>query len=327
MAIQDILAQICAGPRHFQDLDERQAETFYAAMLDGDVAPFETGAALAALRWKRESIDEIAGFVRATNARMLQVDRPPGQPRCVVIPSYGRSHTQPNLMPLLATMLARFGVPVIVHGNHGAAAPIPAFQVLQQLGHLAVETLADAENELALHNLALVPTRVLSPKFAALLALRERLSMRNSAYVIAKFLDPCPGFSLRLTCVSDPDLMERMRRFLVREPGRVLLMRATEGEAYANPFCRPRIELFDEGANQVLFEAESRGTDAGTRDARMAEPAPNAALVAEMLDGHRLVPQPLLNQLAACLYASGHTPDLARAKALVALRAPLAAHG
>jgi hypothetical protein len=45
-----------------------------------------------------------------------------------------------------------------------------------------------------------------------------------------------------------------------------------------------------------------------------------------MLEGHRAIPQPLLNQLAACLFGSGAARDLTHAKATVSLGLALTAH-
>jgi anthranilate phosphoribosyltransferase len=40
-----------------------------------------------------------------------------------------------------------------------------------------------------------------------------------------------------------------------------------------------------------------------------------------VLDGHSPLPQPLANQLACCLYASGYADDFNQAKAIVAVEA------
>lgn len=326
MELRQMLAQLCIGPDGASDLDAKQAHTLFGAMLDGALPEFELGSVLTSLRWKRETVEELRGFVSAANERVRQIDLPPGLPRCVVIPSYGRTQRQPNLMPLLAILLARFGVPVIVHGNHGKSAPIPSFQVLEQLGHPTVTAFQAIEQALLLRNLAVVPTALLLPQLDALLALRERLGMRNSAYLVAKFLDPCPQTSLRLACISNPDLIVRLRAFLSQQPGWVLLMRGAEGEAYVDPARRPRIDLFDNGRSVTLFEAEASPSLAPRPPMPEIDAAHIADLIGAMLEGQRTIPQPLLNQLAACLHACGHTSDLASAKAHVAVGLRLAAH-
>ena len=51
-----------------------------------------------------------------------------------------------------------------------------------------------------------------------------------------------------------------------------------------------------------------------------------AACIQEMVEGHRAIPQPVLNQVAACLFGSGSARDLTHAKATVSLGLNHAAH-
>ena len=67
------------------------------------------------MRIKGETPDELAGFLDAVQARMTRLpasDRP-----VVVLPSYNGARRLPVLTPLLALMLARKGLPVLLHGS------------------------------------------------------------------------------------------------------------------------------------------------------------------------------------------------------------------
>ena len=44
----------------------------------------------------------------------------------------------------------------------------------------------------------------------ALMALRPRLGVRNSAHIMAKLLDPAPGRSLRVVAVTHPEYLDSM---------------------------------------------------------------------------------------------------------------------
>ncbi len=298
-----------------------EAEQLFGAMLDGTVAPLELGAILAALRRKRESAAELTGFACALAARTLQIHLPPGAPRCAVIPSYAGTPHPPNLMPLLALMLARHGVPVLIH-SHGAAGRAPSLAVLNELGVAPATSLASAQSLLTGQGLAVVATEMLAPGLDNLLALRERLPWRSSAHLAAKLLDPCPGRSLRMVCTADPGLIDTMRETLRQSSADALLMRTPGDEASANPLRRPRIEHFVQGQASVLFEAESAPTAPAWPVPDPSDPRAMARWIAAVLEGRRAAPQPLLNQLSACLYACGRAPDLNRAKAMVALGAP-----
>lgn len=324
----ETLNHMGGGLRPGNSLDGEQACELFGAMLDGKLPPLQLGAFLMALRWKKESAEELSGFARAANSRCQEIILPPGLPRAVVIPS-GYSDlpnslpSLPNLTPLLALMLARFGLPVIVHGSTDPDTRSHSFELLAALGHPAVTRFGDIERDLALHNLAVVPTALLLPGLDRLLGLRRQLGVSHTAHLVSRLLDPCPGRSLRLVCVSDPGKLDRLRACLEQEPGRALLMRSTNGEAYANPSRRPRIEFFADGANEELFSA-SIGEVSSSARPRGRGTAETAAAITDLLEGVHATPQPLLNQLAACLYASGHCSSLAHAKASVALGSPLA---
>lgn len=324
MDVRGILRDIGGGHRPTENLSLERADEVFGAMLDGEVAPLQLGALLLALRWKRETPEELAGFARAVARRAAPIPLPDGLPRTVVIPSYARAHCrQPNLMPMLALLLGRFGLQVIIHGNPHPECRSQSFDVLARLGYLPASSRADIDQQLALHNLAIVSTDLIAPGLGRLLKLRSELGVGNSADLVARLLDPCPGNSLRLICISDPELLGRLRNCVEIDPAPALLMRATDGEAYANPSRRPRIEFLSENGSEVLFQAGS-GEHAPQGLPQPGDIVGLAQRIADTLAGHRQPPLPLLNQVAACLYASGQSPDLTHAKATVALGLPAA---
>ena len=60
---------------------------------------------------------ELLGFNRALHERVRPLATPVSDIRPVVIPSYGSVRDQFNLVPLVAMLLARVGIPVVVHGT------------------------------------------------------------------------------------------------------------------------------------------------------------------------------------------------------------------
>lgn len=309
-----------------RDLAETEAHGLFADMLDGRIPALELGAVLASLRWKHESADELAGFARALNERVPTLELPPHLPRMVVIPSYARAGRAPNLMPLLALMLARLDVPVLVHGLSGGNARPGSLDVLERLGHLPCSTVTEALNTLHAGHCAILPTEVLNPSLDSLIRLRERMGHRNTAHVVAKLLDPAPLHSLRVICVADAQLLSRLHDMFLRTPERALLMRAPDDDSFADPLRRPRIELFERGCARMLFEAESGALPPVNPLPPGEDIDGTAECIRDMLEGHRAIPQPLLNQLAACLFGSGAARDLTHAKATVSLGLARTAH-
>ena len=84
-------------------------------------------------------------------------------------------------------------------------------------------------------------------------------------------------------------------------------------------YKRQRIEYLHDGANDILFEAEHDSLKRlpnlpGTCDAKTT-----ASWMRRVLSGEAVLPPPIANQLACCLYASGYADDFNQAKAIVAV--------
>jgi anthranilate phosphoribosyltransferase len=136
--------------------------------------------------------------------------------------------------------------------------------------------------------------------------------------------DACGG-GVRMVSVTHPAYADKLREFFLAGDGRALLMRGTEGEAFANPKRRPQIEYFHDREAAILFEAEHGSLDSlpalpGECDARTT-----AQWITGALEGAHPIPLPILNQLACCLYASGFSASLTEAKAVAAVKARLPA--
>src|SRR5215217_3423713 len=108
------IKEIGRGKNAARDLSREDAQALFAAMLRGEVPDLQLGGILIALRIKGESLDELAGFMAACEASYSHLPAPHATP--VVIPSYNGARQLPNLVPLLAMLLAREGIPVLVHG-------------------------------------------------------------------------------------------------------------------------------------------------------------------------------------------------------------------
>lgn len=318
MDISTALAKIGRGPAACEDLECDEAHQLLVALLQGRASPAQLGALMVALRWKGCNSAEMTGFSRALGAVTRRLTLPHSAHRLAVIPSYSAHHRQANLMPMLALRLARAGVPVLVHGGLGNGEPAPSFAVFAEFGHEPARSLAEAQEALAMRKLALLPLPLLSPELDRLLALRAELGARNLGHQLARLLDPAPGHSLRMICSSDSTMLENLAQVLTDTSADAMLIRATDGEPYANPERRPKISWFSEGRARVLFEEDNFPASPQANPAP-SDPVAVAALIQDMLDGRRPTPVPLANQLAACFVASGYASDLAHAKAMVAV--------
>jgi anthranilate phosphoribosyltransferase len=307
------------GSEGATDLSQEEACQLYGAMLDGGVPELELGAITIALRVKGETVDEMIGFLMACHQRTYGLRRPRGRVRPVVIPTYNGARKGGNLTPLLALLLQRFGVPVLLHGLIESYGRVTTAQILREFGLAPCVHHAQAQQTMDSHGLAYVPLSLLSPGLSNLLALRNRLGLRNSAHSLVKMLDPFKGEGLLLAAASHPDYLDTMRQTLMSLEAHALLLRGTEGEPFANPKRRPCIEHLHAGRGDILFEAEHDSLRSLPHLPEACDAASTADWMRRVLNGELPLPLPLANQLACCLYASGYADDFNQAKAIVAL--------
>jgi len=147
-------------------------------MLDGTIPELELGAVVIAFRVKSESLDELLGFKQAMDARRARIQVPDG-PRCVVLPTYNGARRQANLMPLLALLLQREGVPVLIQGRHDFAARTSPFELLEALDITPAGDTTEAETRLADNGIACIGLEQLLPGLDRLLSLRLRFGVRG----------------------------------------------------------------------------------------------------------------------------------------------------
>lgn len=303
------IRDIARGPNGTVDLSYADGKLLYSAMLEGKVADIETGAIVTALRLKGETLDEMRGFADAAhaNCHALAIPSSTGNTiRPIVLPSYNGARKIPNLTPLLALAVQSFGVPVVIHGLEEGFGRVTTGQVLAELGIQPALTAGQAQTELNQRGLSFIPLPILSPGLAQQLALRERTGLRNSAHSLVKMLDPFLGKGVVVMAATHPEYMDTMRETALCRAQPALLLRATEGEPFANPKRRPTIEFLLDSKVEILFEAEHDSLKAVPCLPVESDAKTTAYWIQQVLNGAIQMPAPLLDQVAACLYASGH---------------------
>jgi len=321
MRTMQVIKQIAQPGGSARDLAEGEAHELFAGMLDGGLPDLELGAALIALHLKSESGGELLGFHRALQERLYRLRTPSAQARPVVLPAYGGARTEHNLLPLLGLLLRRLAVPVLFHGTLEGSGRLASVYILRELGVLPSGSLLQAQATLEAERIAFVPTAVLCPGLATLLAMRNRLGVRNSSHLVAKLLDPFGGDGVLVIGASYPQTLDKLAGVLLDLGACALLLASTEGEPFASPRRRPRIEHFHRGVQQVLFEEEAGPVRPVASLPAGIDAHATAQWMRLALAGEAPIPRPLVNQLACCLYASGYTDNMNQAKAIAAMEA------
>ena len=250
MGISQYIKEIGRGPRGSKPLTREQAADLFGQLLDGNVTDLEIGAFCLAMRIKGETAPEMAGFLDATHQRLARLpasDRP-----LVVLPSYNGARKLPVLTPLLALLLAREGLPVLLHGMRTEARRVLASDVLVALGTPALK----APEKIASGCVAHITTATLHPGLARLLAAREVIGLRNPGHSLVKLINPCAGAAVVVSSYTHPEYFDMLHATFGLLGTTALLSRGLEGESAADPRRSPRYDAFVAGTHQLLDEQQ-----------------------------------------------------------------------
>lgn len=298
-----IIKEIGRGKNAARDLAREDARSLFTAILNDDIPPLQLGAILIALRIKGESLEELAGFLDACEASYAHLKAPQGK-LPLVIPAYNGARQLPNLTPLLASLVAREGLPVLVHGVPDDPGRVTTIEIFREMGVAPARDIAEAETQLAERNLAVITINTLAPALARVLKLRREIGLRSSAHTLVKMIQPFTSKAIRLVSVTHPEYLDRMRAFFTGCGSHALLLRGAEGEAVAHPRREPAIEWLDGRTAETWRAAAEEHPE--LPDSR--EAAVTAAWIGEALAGKRAVPAAITHQLRCAARAANSRP-------------------
>ena len=332
------IKEIGRGRDNARAMTREQAQLVWSALLEGRIADLEVGAILLAMRIKGESIAEIAGFLAATDACGMRLPMPrdaAGKVSIpVVIPSYNGARNMANLTPLLACLLAREGVPVLVHGkvatvaseadretlrtahafdtptSVGGTTAVPpprvtTAEIFETMGLPVCRTEDDANAQVARLEPIFMAINDLNAPLARVLALRRVLGVRSPAHTLVKLLQPFTGPALRLASYTHPEYYATLSGYFtqVEQPGAVLLMRGTEGEPVANARRPAMIERFIGGKSSAVVPGETGVVRSLPILPESRDAASTALWIQAVLSGERPVPEAIAAQCEAVMEA------------------------
>ena len=293
MSITPYLKEIGRGKDGARALERAQAADLMGQVLDGAVSDLEVGAFCLAMRVKGETAEEMAGFLDATHARMQRLSVDPVQAATalptVVLPSYNGARKLPVLTPLLALLLARQGLPVLIHGT---PTEVDSRRVLTEAVLASLDTIS------ALPSLVVfVRTEQLLPSLKRLLDVRRVVGLRNSAHSLVKLMNPCANEAVVVGSYTHPEYAESMAATLQLTGQRALLLRGTEGEPVADARRTPLMTGYWQGQSGVLQAAQT-GPLAQLPDLPLdISAASTARYIHRVMAGELPVPEPIACQV------------------------------
>ena len=279
-----------------------EAKALFTAMLEGTLDDVQLGAAWMGLRIKGETPEELVAFLAVAEGAYRHWTIGGGQ-LPIIIPSYNGARQLPNLTPLLAELLARRGVPVVIHGVSHDPSRVTSAEVFAAMDNPPCVTPDDMTARHRSRRPAFVPIETLAPSIAKLLDRRWTIGARGSMHTVVKMINPLSTPALRIVSVTHPDYVERMRACFASDPVGILLLRGAEGEAVAHPRRALRMEWIGAGREpDAAVVSTTEPLDAvELPDAVSA--AATADWIARALAGRVPIPPAIFAQVDGCLAA------------------------
>jgi anthranilate phosphoribosyltransferase len=209
MTIKDAIAKVAERV----SLTEKEAEETMAEIMEGSTPPAQIAAYLMGLRMKGETVEEIAGSVRAMRARATKIRV--ADPLVVDTCGTGGDCAQTfNISSTTAFVVAGGGITVAKHGNRSVSSKCGSADVLAALGvkiDIPVELAADCVNEVGL-GFFFAPLYHSAMKHCA--GVRQELGIRTLLNILGPLTNPA-GATIQVLGVFDGNLTELLARVLV----------------------------------------------------------------------------------------------------------------
>ena len=273
-------------------LSESQASSVMRSMADGTLEPAVSGAVLAAMRTRGETVEELRGFANAMRDMALTPSLPTDRPLLDTCGTGGDGSGSLNLSTGVALLAAACGARVVKHGNRSVSSRSGSADVLEALGYSIPTTPGDVARDLEETGFTFLFAPSHHPAMKAIMPVRRALGVRTVFNVLGPLTNPArPEY--QLVGAFDLKAAELMAAALhglgVR---RAFIVHGAAG--WDEPTPIGPFHLFDVNENGVRSELRDPA-DLGLprctpTDLRGGTPAENARQLREVLHGERLGP-------------------------------------
>lgn len=246
MPIQDILAKIAKGPKASKDLTWDECKQAMKALIEGEATPAQVGAFLIAMRFKSESVTELAALTAAARQYVLPlaVSR---DLALVDVPTYAGKQDTFHAIIAASIVAVAAGAAVLMHGYDGIPGRPGSAGVLKALGIPVDADSKQVTEDVNKKGFAYLDIGLYHPPLYRFLEMRQELGVRNVFHPIARLLNPARA-TVQVVGLTHPPHFEKTAEALrILGCPRALVVRGVEGEPELSASMVTRVlELRDE---------------------------------------------------------------------------------
>jgi anthranilate phosphoribosyltransferase len=171
-----------------ETLTEEEAATAFNAIMEGGIPEVQLAGFLVAMKARGETVNEIAGAVRAMRGCMRTVTAPPDA--IDIVGTGGDAKGTYNISTATSFVLAGAGVPVAKHGNRAVSSKSGAADVLESLGINLAASPEDAARALDEARVAFLFAPAYHPAMRHAAPVRQGLKLRTIFNLLGPLSNP-----------------------------------------------------------------------------------------------------------------------------------------
>ena len=246
MPIQDLLSKIAKGPKASKDLTWDECKQAMKALVEGEATPAQVGAFLIAMRFKMESVTELAALTAAARQYVPPLAVSRDMP-LVDVPTYAGKQDTFHATVAASIVAASAGAAVLMHGYDGIPGRPGSAGVLKALGIPIDAEPKRVTEQLNRNGFAYLDIGLYHPPLYRFLEMRQELGVRNVFHPIARLLNPARA-AVQVVGLTHPPHFEKTAEALrILGCRRALVIRGVEGDPELSASMATRVlELRDE---------------------------------------------------------------------------------
>ncbi|MEQ8175146.1 MAG: anthranilate phosphoribosyltransferase [Syntrophomonadaceae bacterium] len=286
-------------------------------LLHAEVPPTQAAALLGALRTRKESYEELSGFVEALYEEAVTVDC--DMELIDTCGTGGDGLGTFNISTAAALIVASCGVPVAKHGNRAASSKVGSADVLEALG-VDIQMQPDhARRMLEKVGMSFFFAPNYHPILKQVGPLRRELGVATIFNFLGPLLNPCP-LTYQVLGLADAHLQEAVAKTLIHQGRRrAMVVHADNGMDEISPCSNTSVYDIENGEIKAytINPAQAGLKPVSPESIKGGDAATNARIIFSIADGeYSPYRDAALINAGAALITAGRAADLDEGVAL-----------
>ncbi|MDD2586612.1 MAG: anthranilate phosphoribosyltransferase [Syntrophomonadaceae bacterium] len=301
------LKKVIAG----EYLESTEAYDMARMLLNGNISLVKAGAILGAMRTRKESVEEIRGFVEAIYDQAVTLDSD-----VELIDTCGTGGDGLgtfNISTLSALITASCGIPVAKHGNQAVTSKVGSADVLMALGVNVRLTPDEARRLLDRVGITFLFAPYYHPILKEVAGLRREIGAATIFNLLGPLLNPFP-LTYQVVGIADSIMQEVVGKVILQQGHRkAMIINAENGMDEISPNCKTRVYFIESGiTGYYIIDPQELGIEAcPLEQIKGGDEKENARLIIDVLKGKTgpCRDTGILNA-AAAIFTAGKARDL-----------------